>query len=170
MQVHQGRGGYQGHLITPHGLKPNPKLVESVQQFPTPVNLKSLRQFLGLSSYYHWFVPKFAQIARPLHDLTRKGVEFVWTAECQSAFDMLKQRLTTAPVIAYPSFDKDFSLETDASVLGIGAVLSQAQENGHNHPVAYASRALSQQEANYSITELETLAVVWALTYFHTYL
>lgn len=73
---------------------------------------------------------------------------------------MLKQRLVTAPLLAYPSFEKEFFLETDASILGIGAVLSQPQEDGLTHPVAYASRALSPQEANYSITELETLVVV----------
>ncbi len=82
---------------------------------------------------------------------------------------MLKQRLVTAPVLAYPSFGKEFILETDASILGIGAVLSQPQEDERAHPVAYASRALSPQEVNYSITELETLAVVWPISYFHTY-
>lgn len=97
-------------------------------------------------------------------------MEFYWTDECQRAFTTLKQKLTTAPVLTYPSFSKAFVLETDASTLGLGAVLSQPQEDGRNHPVAYASRALSPQEANYSITELETLAVVWAITYFHTYL
>lgn len=161
---------YLGHLITPSGLKPNPKLVDAVRDFPTPENVRALRQFLGLSSYYRRFVPKFARIARPLHNLTRKGEEFIWTAECQSAFDMLKQQLVTAPVLAYPSFEKEFFLETDASILGIGAVLSQPQEDGLAHPVAYASRALSPQEANYGITELETLAVVWGISYFHTYL
>ena len=161
---------YLGHLITPQGLKPNPRLVEAVQEFATPQDLRRLRQFLGLSSYYRRFVPGFSQIAQPLNNLTRKGVEFCWTDECQRAFTTLKQKLTTAPVLTYPSFSKAFVLETDASTLGLGAVLSQPQEDGRNHPVAYASRALSPQEANYSITELETLAVVWAITYFHTYL
>ena len=155
---------YLGHLITTHRLQPNPKLVQAVQEFPVCQNLKNLYQFLGLSSYYSRFIPGYAKIAQPLHKLTRKDTEFHWTSECQDAFEELKQKLTTAPVLAYPSFDKDFILETDASIQGIGAVLSQVQDDGLIHPVAYASCSLSKPEANYSITELETLAVVWAVT------
>ena len=161
---------YLGHLITPGGLKPNPRLVEAVRDFPTPQSLKQLRQFIGLSSYYRRFVPKFAKIAQPLHRLTKKEVAFTWDEACQEAFEVLKRKLIEAPVLSYPSFEKDFALETDASVQGLGAVLSQQQEDGRLHPVAYASRSLTPTEANYSITELETLAVVWAVTYFHSYL
>ena len=161
---------YLGHLITPQGLKPNPRLVTAVRDFPVPQNLKQLRQFLGLSSYYRRFIPKFAKIAQPLHGLTRKDTAFDWGTACQEAFEALKRKLTEAPVLAYPSFDEDFVLETDASIQGIGAVLSQPQEDGRLHPVAHASRSLSKAEANYGITELETLAVVWAITYFHMYL
>jgi hypothetical protein len=109
-------------------------------------------------------------VAQPLHALTRKGVEFLWTEACHSAFETLKQKLTQVPVLAYPTFDKPFTLETDASILGLGAVLAQEQEDRRLHPVAYASRALSPPERNYSITELETLAVVWAISHFCTYL
>ena len=161
---------YLGHLITPEGLRPNPRLVAAVKEFPVPQNLKQLRQFLGLASYYRRFVAGFSKVAQPLHRLTRKDAPFEWDPRCQDAFDLLMRKLTEAPVLAYPSFDKDFTLEMDASILGIGAILSQAQDDGQLHPVAYASRSLSPQEANYSITELETLAVVWAVTYFHTYL
>ena len=161
---------YLGHLITPFGLKPNPRLVSAVQEFRTPSDVRELRRFLGLASYYRKFIPKFANVTEPLHRLTRKEVEFVWSHDCQHAFDSLKQKLTEAPVLAYPSFDKDFVLETDASIKGVGAILSQKQDDGKLHPVAIASRALSQSEKNYSITELETLAVVWAVSHFHSYL
>ena len=161
---------YLGHLITPNGLRPNPKLVEAVEQFPVPCNLKSLRRFVGLCSYYRRFVPHFAKLAAPLHQLTRKDQPFHWSLECQHAFEELKHKLTSASVLAYPSFDKNFVLETDASNLGLGAVLSQLQDDGHVHPVAYASRGLSRAETNYSVTDLETLAVVWAITYFHSFL
>ena len=97
----QERVEYLGHLITPQGLQPTPKLVQAVRDFPMPSNMKQLRQFVGLSSYYRRFIPGYAKIAHPLHCLTHKDTEFVWTADCTSAFDMLKQRLITAPVLAY---------------------------------------------------------------------
>ena len=158
-----------GHVLTPTGLKTNSKLVESVTNYPTPQNVKEVKQFLGLSSYYCRFIKNFANIAQPLHALTRSGVDFHWTEHCQEAFDSLKQHLKTAPVLRYPSVNFPFTLETDASIKGIGAILSQAQDDGLVHPVAYASWSLTTAERNYSITELETLAVVWAITHFHPY-
>ncbi len=139
---------YLGHIITPQGLKPNPKLVAAVQEYPAPKNIRNVRQFLGLSSYYRRFIPQFARIAQPLHMLTRKGAELHWDTDCQSAFSTLQRKLSQAPVLAYPSFDNPFVLETDASIQGLGAVLSQQQDDRTNHPVAYASRALSASERN----------------------
>ena len=100
--------------------------------------------------------------------LTRKDIRWFWTTKCQTAFQRLKELLTTAPVLPYPRTGEDYVLETDASLHGLGAVLSQRQEEDQKlHPVAYASRALSQTERNYGVTELETLAVVWAVSHFH---
>ena len=123
-----------------------------------------------MSSYYRRFIKEFSTIAQPLTALTRSGVAFDWTKECQTAFDRLKRSLITASVLCYPSFDSPFVLEMDASIKGIGAILSQVQKDDHRHPVAYASRSLTAAERNYGITELETLAVVWAITHFHSYL
>ena len=103
-----------------------------------------------MSSYYRRFIPGFAKIAEPLHGLTRKDVSFQWTADCRDAFATLKAKLTDAPVLAYPAFNQDFSLETDASICGLGAVLSQ--RTNELHPVAFASHALPKSEINYSIT------------------
>ena len=102
--------------------------------------------------------------------LTRNNVAFEWTTDCQIAFDRLKQSLTTAAVLCYPSFDSPFILETDISIKGIGCILSQVQKDGHCHPVAFASRSLTAMERNYGITEPETLAVMWSITHFHSYL
>ena len=124
---------------------------------------------MGLASYYRRFIESFAKIASPLHALTRKDVPFRWTDQCQAALNQLRQKLTDAPVLSYPQFDRGFVLETDASVQGLGAVLLQIQEDQQLHPVAYASRALSPCEKNYGITDLETLAVVWALSHFKVY-
>jgi len=128
-----------------------------------------LCQFLGLTSYYRRFIERFSKIASPLHHLTKR-VEWNWTNECQQAFELLKEKLISAPVMSYPNFDLDFMLETDASIKGLGAVLSQRKPGSACHPIAYASRSLSNPERHYSITELETLAVVWAIQHFRTYL
>ena len=124
---------YLGHILTPDGLKPNPALISAVTGFLVPTNLKKLRRFLGLASYYCWFIPRFASIAQPLHRLTCKDVSFVWTEAAASAFEELKEKLTTSPVLAYPSFDQDFVLETDASISGLGVVLVQVQSDSNLH-------------------------------------
>lgn len=134
---------YLGHLITPQGLKTNARLTAAVAEFPRPQNVSEVRRFLGLSSYYRRFVSNFARVASPLHALTRKGAEFEWTNECEVSFQALKEKLTSAPVLAYPSFERPFVLETDASIAGIGAVLSQPQDDGLS-----ASRRICQSIAN----------------------
>ena len=161
---------YLGHVVTLHGLKPNDALVTAITQFPRPTDLNGVRRFIELASYYRRFIKNFSRISEPLRELTRKNATYEWTPACEIAMTQLKEKLTTAPVLAFPAVDRDFTVETDASISGIGAVLSQRQDEGKLHPVAYASRSLSAAERNYSVTELETLAVVWALTRFHHYL
>ena len=158
---------YLGHVITCHGLRTNPRLIQAVREFPTPKNVHEVCQFLGLASYYRRFICNFAMLPNPLHYL---DVQWLWTTECDSAFQKLKELLTTAPVLAYPKFSKEYVLETDASTHGLGAVLSQEQLDKNLHLVTYVSRALSSTERNYGITELETLAVVWAMSHFHYFL
>ena len=152
------------------GLKTSPRLVEAVERYPTPQTVQETQRFLGLSSYYRRFIPNFAKIAQPLHGLTCKDTPFTWGPDQDCAFEELKKWLTTAPVLAYPNFTAKFCMETDASVQGLGAVLSQYQEDGRLHPIAYASRALNAAEKRYGITELETLVVVWGVSHFHHYL
>lgn len=161
---------YLGHVITPHGLKTSEKHIAAVREFPIPETVRDVRRFLGMASYYRRFIPQFAKIAQPLHALTKKDIVFKWTQQCQEAMDILKLKLISAPVLAYPDFERPFILETDASIQGLGVVLSQVREDGRSHPVAYASRALSPSEKNYGITDLETLAVVWSVGHFQSYL
>ena len=120
---------YLGHVVSRDGLKANPRLIAAVKEFQTPLSAHDVHRYLGLASYYRRFIADFSKIARPLHQLTCKGAEFVWSPECEQAFLELKERLTTSPVLAYPNFSRDFVLETDASMQGIGAVLSQRQED-----------------------------------------
>ena len=161
---------YLGHVVSSDGIRTDPKKTRAVSEFPVPTNVREVRSFVGLASYYRKFIPNFSKVAGPLHALTRKDVAFLWTAECQLAFDNLKRLLTTTPLLVYPKFDRPFMVETDASGNGLGAVLAQRQDDCSVKPVAYASRSLQQHEQNYGITELEGLAVVWAVKHFRHYL
>ena len=161
---------YLGFRVSGTGITTSPTKVQAVREFPIPKNVKSLRSFLGLASYYRRFIPNFSVIANPLFALTRKEAIYQWDQNCQEAFQQLKDILTEASVLAFPDFSREFLLETDASGLGLGAVLSQVQTNGECHPIAYASRTLQKHEKNYGITELEGLAVVWACKHFRQYL
>ena len=160
---------FLGHVVSAEGIHPDPGKIKAVEEFPIPTNVRSLRSFLGLASYYRRFVPNFSKIAGPLHMLTRLNVPFVWTSSCQQAFERLKSLLTSPPVLSYPDFREPFQLHTDASGEGLGAVLEQ-KSDGLGHPVAFASRTLSKHEQRYGITELETLGVVWGLRHFRAYL
>ena len=113
---------FLGHILTPDGLCPNPERVSADQKFPRPTTVTGVRQFLGLASYYRRFVKGFAKIAESLHTWTRANSRFVWTTDCQTAFDTLKSKLLMAPVLSFPDFSKDFILEVNASVQGLGAV------------------------------------------------
>ncbi len=166
----KGEVAYLGYVVSKDGLSPDPGKIKAIQEFPQPLDLKSLRSFLGLATYYRRFIPQFSVVASPLHALTRKNASFVWDPVCEKAFCHLKTLLTTAPVLAFPNFTRDFLLETDASGLGLGAVLAQKQEDGTTRPVAFASRTLQAHEQNYGVTELEALGVVWAVKHFRHYL
>ena len=120
-------------------------------------------------SYYRRFIPNFAEVAKPLHQLTEKGQKFLWTDECNTAFERLKNRMVNSPILAHPDFTKPFVLDTDASDLAIGAVLSQ-RIDGQEHVIAYASRTLTKSERRYCVTKKELLALVHFVKYFRHYL
>jgi transposase InsO family protein len=160
---------YLGHVISSKGIEASPDKVKAIQEYPVPKTVKEVRAFLGLASYYRRLVQGFAQIAKPLTQLTRKDEKFEWNCQCQNAFDELKHKLSTTPVLAYPDFELPFILTTDASKIAVAAVLSQVQE-GIERPIAYASRQLNKAEQAYSASESELLAVVWATKYFRCYL
>jgi len=139
--------------------------VTVVTKFARLTELRALHAFLGLTLYYRHFVPCFSTVACPLYVLTRNDVPFEWSIDCVAAFVTLKTLLTRAPVLAYPQFGKGFLLETDASGVGLGAVLSKTQPDRTIRPVPFASRTLQTHEKNYGISELEALGVVWAGKY-----
>jgi len=137
---------------------------------PTPKTAKELKSFLGLISYYRRFIANSAKITDPLNRLLRKHTKFNWTTDQQGAFEHLKALLKSAPILAHPNFTQPFILQTDASIEGIVAVLSQVDSSNSEHHIAYASRALKPAEKNYPITELETLSLVEFTKYFRPYL
>lgn len=159
---------YLGHVITNEGVKPDPKKTEAVANFPRPRNSKNIKQFLGLAGYYRRFVRDFANIARPLTNLLKKEKQFQWDQEQEDAFIELKTILCTEPLLQYPDFTQPFVITTDASGYALGAVLSQGPI-GKDLPVAYASRTLNGAEINYSTTEKELLAIVFAVKQFRPY-
>ena len=161
---------YLGYVVSREGILADPAKIDAVKNFPQPFDVRSLRSFLGLASYYRRFIENFSSVASPLYELTRKDVGFSWESIHHNAFCKLKQLLISAPVLAFPDFARGFILETDASGVGLGAILAQSHEDGTVHPIAYASRTLQQHEKNYAITELEALGIVWAIKHFHHYL
>ncbi|XP_036000896.1 uncharacterized protein LOC118565187 [Fundulus heteroclitus] len=160
---------FLGHIVSGEGVRPNPALVKDVQMWKSPDNLQELQAFLGLCNYYRKFVPRFAELANPLHHLLKKGTVFVWTEEHQAAFTKLKERLTTAPVLGYPRPEGKFILDTDASNNSVGAVLSQVQW-GEERVLAYASCQLTPAQQRYCVTRRELLAVVRFTRQFRHYL
>jgi RNase H-like domain found in reverse transcriptase len=158
-----------GHVINREGIQPDDDKIVKVKDFPKPTTIRQLRGFLGLASYYRKFIKNFSSIARPLNSLLEKDTPFEWMDDHQQAFETLKRHLIMAPILRYPNFSQPFYLHTDASGTGIGAVLAQ-KENKKEYAVAYASRSLNKAERNYSTTELECLAVIWAVEHFHQYL
>ena len=163
---------YLGHVVSEEGIRTAKSKLEAVKQYPVPKDVKSLRSFVGLVSYYRCFIPGFSRVAAPLYTLTKKDipVPFSWAGQCQQAFEELRRLLTDTPVLAFPNFTRPFILETDASGSGMRAVLAQEQEDGTTRPIAYASRSLQAHERNYGVMELEGLGVVWAVKYFRAYL
>ncbi|XP_071629552.1 uncharacterized protein [Temnothorax longispinosus] len=160
---------YLGHIIGESGVRPDPKKIEAVQNFPIPKSAKNIKQFLGLAGYYRRFIQGFSKIAKPLTNLLKKDIDFKWGDKEQESFDILRNALCHEPILQYPDFTKPFLLTTDASGTAIGAILSQGQI-GKDQPISYASRVLNKAEKNYSTIEKELLAIVYAVQHFRPYL
>ncbi|KAK1608406.1 hypothetical protein QYE76_032079 [Lolium multiflorum] len=156
---------YLGHIISAAGVATDQSKIDTVRDWPVPTNVKELRSFLGLSGYYRKFVKNYGIISKTLTNLLRKGVPYVWTTETDTAFQSLKQALISAPVLALPDFSKPFVVETDASDIGIGAVLLQDK-----HPIAFVSRALGPRTRGLSTYEKEYLAILLAVDQWRPYL
>ena len=165
-----------GHVVSKDGIETDPKKVKAIKNWPIPISVTDVRSFLGFTNHYRRFIRGYAQIAKPLYKLIwgknskLKKKTIQWNLDCDLAFKELKDLCSNTPVLAYADYTKKFMLHTDASELGLGAMLYQEQDN-EKRVIAYASRTLSASERNYPAHKLEFLALKWAITnQFHEYL
>ena len=168
---------YLGHIVSRDGKATDPRKIEAIKNWPKPNTVTEVRSFTGFTNYYRHFIKGYVKIARPLHELTsgengkKKNYRVNWTEWCQESFDSLKKICSECPVLAYADYTKPFVLHTDASTMGLGAVLYQKQEDGKERVIAYASHTLNRAEHNYDAHKLEFLALKWSVTdRFHEYL
>ncbi|EEB91673.1 hypothetical protein MPER_09934, partial [Moniliophthora perniciosa FA553] len=154
---------FLGLVIRPGQIAMDPVKVAGIKDWLPPDTVTGVRSFLGFGNFYRKFIGKYAEIARPLNDLTCKGKEFVWTDECQTAFDKLKRKFLEDPVLIIPDMEKPFLLETDASKFASGGVLRQKGSDGEWHPCGYISNSFNQAERNYQIYNRELLGMIRGL-------
>ena len=161
---------YLGHLISPEGISPLPNKLDSIKQMPAPNSAKEIKQFLGLIGYYRKFVPRFADISRPLTTLTKKDAKFEWTSACQKSFELLKEALYGEPVLKYADTSKPYTLYTDASKYGWAGVLTQPhimtiddKSTTTDHPVAFVSGLFRGSQLNWAALMKEAFAIYMSI-------
>lgn len=160
---------YLGKVVGQGEVRPVEAKVVAVQNFPPPATKKELMRFLGMVGYYRSFCKNFSSVVAPLTDLLKDKVKFVWSDKAQCAFENVKSLLCCSPVLAAPQFDQPFVLHVDASYVGAGAVLLQADKKGVERPVGFYSKKFNTYQLNYSVIEKEALALVWGLQHFDVY-
>ena len=172
----RNRISYLGHIVSKDGIETDPKKVKAIKNWPIPVSVTDIRSFLGFTNHYRRFIKGYAQIAKPLYKLISgknsklKKKTIDWSLDYDLVFKELKDLCSNTPVLAYAENTKKFMLHTDASKLGLGAMLYQEQDN-EKRVIAYASRTFSSSARNYPAHKLEFLALKWAVTdQFHEYL
>lgn len=159
---------YLGHKCTKDGVRPDESKLKSIHQYPTPTDKDSVKRFVAFANYYRKFIQHFASISAPLNKLTRKNTPFIWTKECNTSFQTIKNALITPPILQYPDMTKQFTITVDASKYGTGAILSQSHNN-HDLPIAYASKRFTKGESNKPTIEQELIAIHFGIKHFRPY-
>lgn len=160
---------FLGHKCTDQGILPDESKFDKILSYPKPTNADECKRFVAFVNYYRRFIPNFSNHATHITKLTRKKTPFVWTTDCENAFEYLKNSLLSPEILKYPDFEKPFCITTDASKIACGAVLSQ-DYNGTQLPIAFASKTFTKGEANKSVIEQELTAIHWAINFFKPYI
>ena len=150
-----------GYDIAPTGVSMNPSKVKSVLEWAAPRNIRGLQSFLGFANYYRRFIQNYSKKIQGMTALTKKGVKYHWPESADAAFKELKKAFTEAPILAHYDEERQVVLETDASSGAMGAVMSQAGDDGKLHPVAFMSKSLTPAQQNYDVHDRELLAIVY---------
>lgn len=169
VQLCRNRFKYLGFIVEPGKCFPNPDKVACLKSYPTPKSTKEIQKFLGFVGFYRRFIPEFATHAKPLTDLLRKGKKFAWSESANVGFNALKDSLSEYTMLYLPNMDHEFIVQSDASNFSIGSLLTQ-EIDGVRHPVWFASRTLRPAEVNYSTTQKEILAALWAIEKFRGFI
>ena len=154
-----------GHKISKRGIEVDKAKLDVIDKLPPPINVKGIHSFLGHAGFYRRFIKQFSKIAKPLSNVLNKEVVFVFNEECLEAFNTLKAKLVSAPVITALDWGQEFELMCDASDYAVGVVLGQLKGRMF-HTIYYASKVLNDAQTNYATTEKELLAIVFALEKF----
>jgi hypothetical protein len=161
---------FLGHVFSEHGVAVDPEKTKAIDTFPVPTNATQIKSFLGLCQYYRKFCKSFSHICSPLTALLQKDAKFFWDSNCQQSFLQLKKLLTSSPILAFPSYDREFILYTDASCAAISYILGQKDKHGREVVIEYGGRSLRSNERRWAITELEGLAMIEGIRHYHLYL
>ncbi|GJZ94147.1 putative nucleotidyltransferase, ribonuclease H [Tanacetum coccineum] len=158
-----------GHKISGAGIEVDRAKIDVIAKLPYPTNVKGVRSFLGHAGFYHRFIKDFSMISKPMTQLLKKYAKFDFSDDCKKAFNILKEKLTTTPIIISPDWNAPFELMCDASDFVVGAILGQ-RIDGKFKPINYASKTLNNAQEHYTTTEKELLAVVFSFDKFRSYL
>jgi len=162
-QFAKQRLSYLGYIISPDQVQMDLIKLKGISDWPAPSTIKETRKFLGFCNFYRKFIKDYAKIASPINQLVKKNMKFIWTEEAQKAFDKLKKKFEEKPILITPDPTKPFKIFTDASNHAIGAVLTQRDNNGVQHPCFFYSKPLSPVEKRYHTSEQEFLAIIRAI-------
>jgi hypothetical protein len=162
-EFHRKKIEFLGVDVSREGFEMDDKKITDVIQWQRPMTVRSVREFIGFINFYRWWIPGFSNVAKPLHALFQKDHKWDWTENEQTAFEVLKWRVSQAPVLIHADPEKTFCMETDVSNYTYGAVLSQKQTDGQHHPIGYMSKSMNPAERNYGIPDKEALAIVKGL-------